>query len=673
MAASALNSETVHFIEAYNLTTHNAELRDLLDLTNITRPTIATASNMRRVEEIVTAFRTFHTDYPYVVAPPSALNGHGVRTPLRQVADDQTLTLTEQEFTEHIGIFGRSGGGKTTCAHHFAHEAYRRGLRVVTIDGKDDARSFPVTYPDTLVISKDTPIPLLEPPSWLSSGEAVPQLTKPLRETMWGGEGLEQIAIESLAHTFEHHERPCVVDWRNAVRALAHKGDTYTRRDRCDGLALRLDRLISKYPGLGTTRVGEGITLETLCNRSLYFGFGLHTQVEDFLTQWLLELRFSYNRAHTIRGLNTLILLDESNLLVHDKTISEQAPLAATFPLLREFGMAVCLTAANYRSIPPQIKSSLYLQIAMNLTDAAEANDIARTFGMTSAQRDYLDTKLTRGTCIAKLGDRWKHPFLAHVAPLVIPKTIDPTQWRDALTRTNALARTAAAREAVPQPAPAKPSPSASHAVAAPLIKPQIALNTHAETLLKLAAQEGVIPTTEAFRHLDIHPQAGTRAKKQLLDLALIEEERITIRRGRGGTAVAIRPTACGYERAGIKSHGTRGGDSIQHEYLVRSLAKRITGARIDARAGTKACDLLIPYNAATHQQLATLIGITPRDGEHIAIEVEVSDPDRTATRNISRNTEAGIAHTIIATMTPLRRKILGVVVMDVFALMEAL
>ena len=93
----------------------------------------------------------------------------------------------------------------------------------------------------------------------------------------------------------------------------------------------------------------------------------------------------------------------------------------------------------------------------------------------------------------------------------------------------------------------------------------------------------------------------------------------------------------------------------------------------IDSCAGTKACDLLIPYNAAYHGRLAAILGITLADGALIAIEVEVSDPDRTALPNIARNTDAGIDHTIIATTTPLRRKVPGAIIVDVFALMEAL
>lgn len=319
------------------------------------------------------------------------------------------------------------------------------------------------------------------------------------------------------------------------------------------------------------------------------------------------------------------------------------------------------------------LRSNIFLTAAFRPANGEDARLLQRTLALSDEQTAYLD-RMPRGEVVVKLGG--SPAFLATFDPL--PDTFDANAYERARERTrnilHAKRREPAAREEVTrQPAPVeRPSPSASHAVAAPLLKP-IALNTHAAALLKHAAASGVTLTTEAFRDLALHPQAGTRAKKQLLDLALIEEERITIRRGRGGTAVAIRPTKSGYERTGEKRHGTRGGDSIQHEYLVRSLAKCISGARIDALAGSKACDILIPYNEQTHGKVGKLLGIAPRDGEHVAIEVEVSAPERTAPRNISRNTDAGIAHTVIATMTPLRRTPPGAVVVDVFELLEAL
>lgn len=656
MAASPIDPrswrETLSFISAFGLD-HRPDVQGLLATIDPERITPGTAHRWTQLQHVVASYRSFHEQYPFLVAPPGTLNTGAFRTPLRQLADDQPLALTERELTEHVGIFGRSGGGKTTCVHHFAHEAYRHGLDVVTIDGKDDERSFPMVYPDTIIIEKNTPLPLLEPPSWLSLAEARPQLIRPLKHTMWGGEGLQQAATESHAHTLERHDRPSVADWRDEVRRLAHKGDTYLRRDRCEGLALRLDRLIEQYPGIGKTRIFDGIPLELLCTRSVYFGFGLHTEVEDFLTQWLLELRFSYNRAHDRRALNTFVLLDESNLLVHDRTIAEQAPLVTTFPLLREFGISVALTAANYQAVPLPIRSSLYLQIAMNLTDAKEANDIARTFGFTEPQRAYLDTKLTRGICIAKLGDQWKHPILARVEPITITKTVDPTAWRAALQRTNALARsappvlvTAAAREGVTGQQPALPAPprllpAAGHPELS--LNTRIALNTNEEKLLRFIGEHRVVLTTEC----DLHPQLLIRAKKKLLMLGLITQAKITARAGRGGqaSALGLTPSGCAWLNL---SPGGAGGGGLQHQYLVRKLLETIPGAQREVSLDGKRVDVLVTYTSE-HAWMTSVTGIAFRDSDHVGIEVELSDPTKRS--NIEKNRIAGVTHTIVAVL----------------------
>jgi hypothetical protein len=104
----------------------------------------------------------------------------------------------------------------------------------------------------------------------------------------------------------------------------------------------------------------------------------------------------------------------------------------------------------------------------------------------------------------------------------------------------------------------------------------------------------------------------------------------------------------------------------------VRHLAALIPKATIDTRVGTKAIDILIPFNAARHERLASFLSITPAEGDLIAIEVEVSSPEKTARSNVEKNAAAGVAHTIIATTTPLRHKPKGAILIDVFELLEA-
>jgi hypothetical protein len=698
---------TRSFIEEYCLAQHDPKLARLLQSI---RPEHASSLNLhlwQTIRTITGQFEAFHRDYPFVVAPPGTLDGRPFATPLRQLADDQSVTLDDHELAEHMGIFGRSGGGKTTCAQQFAHEAYRRGLSVLTIDAKEDARAFPILFPDTIVIGPRTPVPLLEPPAWLDPSAARPQLITPLKQTMWGGEGLQQVATESHQRTFARHARPCVSDWRDEVRSLAGAKDTYTRRDRCEGLGLRLDRLIDQYPGIATTRVGEGIPLDVLCTRSVYFGFGLRTEIEDFLTQWLLELRFSYNRANGLRTLNTFVLLDESNLLVHDKTIGNQAPLVATFPLLREFGISVCLTANNYRSLPLPIRSSLYLQLAMNLTDATEATEIARTFGHNDRQREYHDKKLALGTCIAKLGDRWKHPVVTRFQPLQVSKSVDATAWQAALNRTNALARTAAAREGErgwtppsaattrrEQPNRATTGPPASVTSATSPVKSlshntqsppvshnRVALNKHCNLMMEDVSEHHLTLTTRCFRRCGLRLSEGERAKTTLTNLGFMESFSVRTGAGRGKTGQAMRLTPAGWKWIGKRpKKSTKGGDSVEHEFFVQHLSRLIPRSSIEILG----VDLVIAYNTDEHTNLHGALEalsarpITLNTGDLLALEIETSSPKFTASRNVVK--DAGFSLIVIATfakdVASVQRRILSndrVLLIDVLRLIDAL
>lgn len=669
MAASAIDERAwandVAFLREHEL--HNRpEVARLLALTDPSRTTPASAYWWRELQTLTARFRAFHEEYAQVVAPPATLDGASFSLCVRQLADGQHVTVPDERVAQHIGIYGQSGGGKTTLAQHLTTHAYERRLSVITIDGKSDAQHFATTYPDTLIVAPPTPIAPLEPISGLSGNETVALLERLLKRVWWGGIGTEQVAHESLTRTYERHDHPSVVDWRNETLTLHEKGETYQRRDRIDNLAARLTTLIDYFPGIGQTPAGSGIDPRELCTRPLYFGYTVPGPAIDLIANWLFEIRFAYNRAHGIRALNTIGSIDESHLFLHEETIGQTATFGATFPLLREFGIGIVLTATTY-DIPRIVRANIATHIVMNLSDATAARDIAQTIGVKN-HHDLL--RIRRGECILKTPE-WPHAIRATFDPLTIDKNIPPQTWRSALARTNSQARTAAAREeSSGQPAPAQPSPSAAHASAAPLVNTEIALNEHAQALLAHAARAGIVLTTEAFRDLQLHPQTGTRAKKQLLDLEFVEEERITIRRGRGSTAVAIRPTAAGYTRVKVKRHATRGGDSLQHHWLVHALAQKISGARIDATVGKKACDLLLSFNGA-HAKLAAFCSIAPAQGELVAIEVEVSDPRRTAPKNIARNAEAGVAHTIIASMTPLHCK--GAVVIDVFELLEAL
>jgi hypothetical protein len=419
-----------------------------------------------------------------------------------------------------------------------------------------------------------------------------------------------------------------------------------------------------------------------------------------------LELRFAHHRAHNIRDLDTLTLIDESVLLLHENTISETASIAPTFPLLREFGIACLTTTNNYRALPDAVKSNTATHCVLAMSDAREQHAVSDTIGLRQDQREFTATKLTPGTFVLKTAGEWQHPVLAQFDDTQPEKHIPPHEWRAAEQRTNQLARTprvvhllpasslatAAAREedeGTGQPTPSQTTaPSASPpSRVAPVVEQttpsnarRIALNKHCTAIMQDVGEHDLTLTTPCFHRCNLRLSEGERAKSLLTKLGFLESHRVRTGAGRGRTGNALRVTQpAGWVWLGKqRPKGTRGGDSVQHEFLVTELARQIQHSAIE----TLGADLVISYNALEHAQfldgLQALSGraLALNNGDAIALEIECSRPEITAPRNVVRN--AGFALTIIATLgeVPQLQRSIGendrVIVVDVLRLLDA-
>jgi len=122
----------------------------------------------------------------------------------------------------------------------------------------------------------------------------------------------------------------------------------------------------------------------------------------------------------------------------------------------------------------------------------------------------------------------------------------------------------------------------------------------------------------------------------------------------------------------------------VQHSFCVFELSRRIPGSTIEEYLGTAAVDLAIPFNTDLHEPfyraIAALTGRTPHmeDGEIIALEVEISAPAKSATRNAVKNLAAGVALTILAIDDRQPERLAlnlpsNTLVVDVYALLDVL
>ena len=315
------------------------------------------------------------------------------------------------------------------------------------------------------------------------------------------------------------------------------------------------------------------------------------------------------------------------------------------------------VTTTNLTLTDPLLRSNTGIYIFMNQANGEETDQVAKTAHLTNEQTQYLAKDLKLGQCIIRNANRFGEPLLGTFEPLTINKNITPAEWETAKAR---ILQYIPAEPTI-QPVGTPTSKENMTPAMEPPSKPTLILSQKEDRLLRVVCSE-LLTVTEAFQKAGIAAQPGTNAKKRLIALGLIAAETITVRSGRGNKGVILLPTPKAYELLGLKpGKGTRGGDSPSHQFLVRSLAKLIPASSVEMlfrdprKNSDKNADLGFIYNENMHRPfLATIKTLSHDDtlalseGQSVAVECEISTPEKTGPENASRNAAMGVSMTIL-------------------------
>jgi len=646
--------------------------------------------------------------------------------------------LDDHEVLRHTLIGGPSGSGKSTFLQHLALQARRLGVHVIAPDYKKDLQWQAATDDDYLIIHSDIPLNILEHDHTIGRDAFIDLVVQLLARSYYGGEHLRQVGQESLERAYDRFGTPSVADWMSIAKSMISPKDTYQRRDAYTGLVQRLQRLVMQFPGMAHTR--HGIPHHILGSRSIYLGAPHHNDTYDFLAALIVHLVHRESAAIQDRNtLRRLLILDEGLLSFGSASRIDGPVLLPIIPLLREHGTAVAVSTAHLGGIHETLRANAYTTVVLPLTNATDASLAARTLGLSAAQAEHL-LRLKVGQAIVRTG-KCETPFVITFPPATMDKTVDEAAWQRALARTHSLApsnhsvtpptmTTMTTSPALPA-APPIPSNTTTTLIApnttttaiaqpnavptpvialnttlvapepvllvAPALVLPVALSTAEQALLHAVEQLVITTSVVAYRAANLTLQAGDRAAKHAEHLGLLTRSAIIARPGRGGSAIALQLTRAGYTRLDKKPpHGLRAGSSAQHQYLVVTLARLLTEARIESTfggLGGKTTDLSLRLTddhqpllhvlddhaerfAANHPPLAP--------GDLLAIEVETTAD--TVINNIRKNLAAGIAHNITAIMPkalPTAKKVIlkdipneqlaRVLLIDVFILLDGL
>lgn len=680
--------DTLAFVRQYHLDTREPIRSLAASLT--ARPD---ARSLAQLNQLLRPFREFHRDHPHVTAPRDVLTGPIILG--HQTADHRPIGLTTHDVNLHGTIVGPSGSGKTTILLTIARALLNERVLLGVIDVKEDF-GWLLREPDVLLIDEHTRWNFLITPPFLTPAEHRADVIDVLLARLYGGELQRQLLDAGWQRAASQHTAFSLSDLADAIAAGGGK-ETPSHAEARRSCVARLRRFA--HYALFTTR-DDGIPWDVLLNRTFVVRSTGFDDLARFQFDLLSRYCFLSNRATRTSGLHRVLLIDESYELLSDAQngIRSIETLPRLKQLAREFGISVITTTVTLRGITELAQASTHFTIALPPNNAEDARALTRALGLTNKQADHFLHNLNLGEALLRIGS-WPEVVHLQMSPNTEGKHATPDDIARARARTNQFARpvattsssvsvTAAAREGIErngQPTPAhepslSSSPPARLAPAVEKATRKIGLNKHAAAILRDAAEHPFTLTTPCFARCELRLSEGDRAKSTLMDLGFLESHRVRTGVGRGKTGNALRLTPEGYAWLGKHpAKGTRGGDSVQHAFLVHELARRIPRSTIE----TLSVDVVIPYDVGTHEQLLKAITqISERQlalntGDVLALEVECSRPDITGPRNVQRN--HGFALTIIATLgktESLQQTIAEndrVVIVDVLQLMDAL
>jgi hypothetical protein len=655
------------FLRGYRMEYHAPVLVKQWQSINFTRPRHRDVRLFWRVVDQLEPYINYHHHYPFPVAP-SAIISHGDVLLGHQLLNEAPVCVSWRELSMHGLFCSQSGGGKTTMVYQILDQALAAGINVIIIDPKADYENLLRKYQDMIVLDRDTPFNLFERPSFMTLESFNANWTTTFSRALWGGELKKQILTASIEEAFEQHSKPTLEQLNEIIGRKAKRGDTFQKIDSVSGNVNRLNRISQYYPGLFKT--AKGIPVEELLRHSLYIPVLQVEEIIEFIVSYLVHLLFYYNRARGLRNkLNTLVAIDEGLLLWNKQQNKiEGAPLLSYLQsMVREFGIGMLVTTTNLTLTDPVLRSNTNLYVFMSQANGEEVEQVAKTVHLSPEAKEHLAKRLPLGHCLIRNGQRWGETILAKFKPLDIEKSITPAEYQQAKDRIKKyLPESPPAAET--EPATSAPVNSVSPPVVpSPVVDaPRLHLNEAEDKLLPIVCKR-LLSATQAYHAAGLSAQAGTDATAKLKALGCLTSERVVIKPGRGGMAVVLWPTAKAYKYLNIKPpKGTRGGDSRQHQYLVRAFVELIPESHAEmnfgglAEFGGKTVDIFFQYREGVHRPLHEKLKLLllQREGftglvedQGVAIEVECSHPGKTGPENAHRNAAVGVSLTIVAVM----------------------
>jgi len=579
--------------------------------------------------------------------------------------------LREHEFIQHIGLFGRSGSGKTNVAYLILLNLVRAGKPFLVFDWKRNYRdllSLP-EFKNLLVFTVGRGIsgfrfnPLIPPPGtpatvWLK------KLIEIMCHAYFLGEGVAVLLMraidalyrESGMYKGEVERYPTMADVRDWLVAYKAKG----REAGWMESAMRAVEVLCFGEVGSVLNDDRSFDIERLLEKRVILELDALTNSDktfliEALLLWIHHFRMGQKERERFK--HAVIIEEAHHILLRKKqeVTGEETVTDVLLREIRELGECIICLDQHPSLISKPALGNTYATFAMNLKHRGDIAMIKDCLLLDSEQAGYLG-KLGVGWAVTKLQGRWFKPFLVKFPLLTLDKgsvtdemirshmeKVDE-EWRSAVKSYGSFSGVISRRDGSSIAGKPRKDDIPAIPVSGKREKQNsecaINLTTKERELLKDVLEHPTSSISERYLGLGVSSRIGNNIQHSLIVKGLVSFEFVCFDKGRIKVLCLTEKgrKALGYDVAQSSRHG-----GIEHQYWKEKVAAKLRECGYSVQeeypiGEGKTVDLVARKNSKT-----------------IAIEIETGKSDALA--NIRKCIDTGFDRIItVTTAAPVNR-----------------
>ncbi len=377
------------------------------------------------------AYRHLGTDFkskPLLSLPPEEKAKGALHLgTVRYEQEKWPVGLQIPELMQHVGIYGRSGAGKTNLSFHLLRQLTNRGIPWLFLDWKRTARHMlpRMTKPVQIYTPgrKLSPMlfnPFVAPPG-LEKHLYINHLIDFFAAAYTLGDGARRLLQKAISTCYSELENwPTVQDVLKELERAEEKG----RAGQWKVSALRALESFA-FSQMSDTKPAdqEALVKQLAQGRTIIELDGLSTNEKKLVVPSLLFWLYSHFLSQQRREeLKLVIFVEEAHhVFYRQEQRAKETVIDMVIRQCRELGIGVIIIDQHPHLISSAALGNSFATIGMNMREPSDVNKAGALLGMGEDDKRFLRS-LPLGQGVVRLQGRWQEPFLVQFPKVPVRK-----------------------------------------------------------------------------------------------------------------------------------------------------------------------------------------------------------------------------------------------------------